>query len=340
MGNRYRKLIAWLMLLLSLTAAAALADGRPEARVRFYISNYIAHVGQQCHVVVNCNTPQLITRGDTYELRNERGDLLATAQWHDPSGLMTFRITVDRSMLGGHELSVWHNGVQVSTKAGYAAFSDLSVPRVTQLTPETPAVALTIVCGGKSEDVEEILAVLEKHGVKATFFMNGRFVEASTADAIRIRDAGHEIGSHGYYHMHMPAMTDIQQMRGMITKMNECFEEYLGITPRLFRAPFSDTNEKVTALCRAEGQEDVMWSIDSRDWQDMYEGNPKELIRRVTGPEAVSGAVIQFHINGYHTAEVLDAAIPVYRQRGWQVVTVGELLALSGRELPPIPEAE
>ena len=337
-----RKRLCGMLLALAcglLMATAATADKAPQPMVRFYMSMYINHLGRQCNVTVMTNTPQLVQRADEYELRNHRGEVLATALWHDPNGLMTFRFTVEKWMLGGHHLSVWHDGVKVTSKTGYAAFSDLNVQRVTCLKPKTPAVALTIVCGGKSDDVEEILAVLDKHGVKATFFMNGRFVEASTADAIRIRDAGHELGSHAYYHSHIPAMTDLKEMRSTITKMTECFQTYLGITPRLFRAPFSDTNEKVTALCRAEGQEDVLWNIDSRDWQDMYEGNPKELIRRVTGPEAVSGSVIQFHINGYHTAEVLDAAIPWYRETcGYQVVTVGELLALSGRELPPLPE--
>ena len=51
--------------------------------------------------------------------------------------------------------------------------------------------------------------------------------------------------------------------------------------------------------------------------------------------------MIQFHLNGYHTAQVLDEIIPEYRGKyGLALVTVGELLALSGRELPPLPEAE
>ena len=328
-------LVAALCLLLT----AGLADS-PLPRLAFHDAVYIGHLGRQCTIAVSCRAPQLIAPGkDTFELRDHRGTVLARAQWHDPNGLMTFRVTVTEAMLGGHRLSVWRDGVQLTAEESFAAFSDLSVPRVTQLEPEVPAVALTIVCGGKSDQVEAVLAVLEKHGVKATFFMNGRFLEASTQDALRIRDLGHEIGSHGYYHSHMPAMTSYPQMRSMITRVNTCFEELLGVYPRLFRAPFSDTNEKVTALCRAEGQEDVMWNIDSRDWMEMYGKDPEELLRRVTGPEAVSGSVIQFHVNGYNTPAVLDAAIACYVQdRGYRVVTVGELMALSGRELPPMPD--
>lgn len=331
---------AWAAGLCCLLAALALAENTPQARVQFYNPIYIGHLDRQCTIAVTTRTPQLIKAGrDEFELRNHRGETLATARWHDPDGLMSFRVMVTEQLLGSHELSVWCGGVQVSTEESFAAFSDLGAPRVTQLEPETPAVSLTIVCGGKSDQVDAVLAVLDKHGVKATFFMNGRFLEASTEDARCILAAGHEIGSHGYYHSRMTAMTSYEQMRSMVTHVNECFEELLGIRPRLFRAPFSDTNEKITALCRAEGQEDVMWNIDSRDWMDMFEDEPDQLIQRVTGPEAVSGSVIQFHINGYNTPEVLDAAIPYYQQEcGYLVVPVGELMALSGRELPPLPD--
>ena len=68
---------------------------------------------------------------------------------------------------------------------------------------------------------------------------------------------------------------------------------------------------------------------------------PQQIVKRVTGKDAVSGSVIQFHLNGYGTPDVLDQVIPYYQQEcGYQVVTVSELLALSGRELPPLPDIE
>lgn len=328
------------LLMLCLTLPFAQAEDTPRPRVQFYISNYINHLGRECSVIVQCSNPKTVTRdNNTFELRNQDGLVLDTAQWNNPSSRLTFRFTVEETMLGGNVLSVWWNDVQVSAEEGFAAFSDLSVPRVKQLEPESPAISLTIVCGGgTSKNVDDILAVLDKYGVKCTFFFNGGYLEANTEDARRIVAAGHEIGSHGYQHVHMPDMKSYQQMRNVITKMTERCEELLGVTPRLFRAPYSDTDQKVTALCRAEGQEDVMWNIDSQDWSDKYKNKPQSIISRVTGDDAVSGSVIQFHLNGYHTAEVLDVIIPYYQQEcGYQVVTVGELLTLSGRELPPLP---
>lgn len=335
--------MAALMALMMLVCSCALAQEEEPPRVRFYITNYIGHLGRETSVIVQCSTPKRVPKdNNVFELRNHRGEVLDTGKWTNPSSRMTFRFTVPESALGGNELSVWWNGVDVTAEHAYAAYSDLSVKRVTQLEPEIPAIALTIVCGGgTSKQVDEILAVLDKYGVKCTFFFNGGYLEAHTEDAIRITQAGHEIGSHGYQHVHMTQMNNYASMRRIVTKMNERCEELLGVRPRLFRAPYSETNQYVTALCRAEGMEDIQWNIDSRDWSSNFKNKPQQIVKRVTGKDAVSGSVIQFHLNGYNTPDVLDQVIPYYQQDcGYKVVTVGELLELSGRELPPLPDIE
>lgn len=334
-----RHLLLGVLLWLLLPWAAVEAADTP--RVEFYITHYIGHVGRESSVTVTCRTPHLVSGDDnTFELRNHRGEVLASKQWHNPRQRLTICFTVPESALGGNELSLWWNGMDVTAEHAFAAYSDLNVKRVTQLTPREPAIALTIVCGGgTAQDVADILAVLDKHGVKSTFFLSGGWLESHVEEARAIVAAGHEIGSHGYRHIRMTEMDSYRGMRSVITRMNERCETLLGVRPRLFRAPYSDTNQKVTALCRAEGMEDVMWNIDSCDWADKYKGKPKQIIRRVTGETAVSGSVVQFHLNGYGTAQVLDAVIPVYQQeRGYRVVTVGELMMLSGRELPPLPQ--
>lgn len=70
------------------------------------------------------------------------------------------------------------------------------------------------------------------------------------------------------------------------------------------------------------------------------DNRPQAIVKRVTGSDAVSGSIIQFHLNGYNTPEVLDEIIPRYQAEfGYRVVTLGELMALSGREVPELPDA-
>ena len=332
------------VLIFTLLTAFAFAEESPVLpRVQFYITGYIGHLGRETSVIVQCSNPKAVDKdNNTFELRSHRGQVLAVKQWTNPASRLTFRFTVTEDMLGGHDLSVWWNGQCVTADTAYAAFSDLNVKRVTQLEPDIPAISVTIVCGGGStRDVEDILAVLDKHRVKCTFFLSGGWLEKNVENAQRIADAGHEIASHGYQHVHMPQMNNYRSMRSVITKMNDRCEELLGVRPRFFRAPYSDTNQKVTALVRAEGMEEIQWSIDSLDWADKYKNQLQAIVKRVTGKTAVSGSVIQFHLNGYNTPEVLDEIIPRYQTEfGYRVVTVGELMALSGREVPELPDAQ
>jgi len=340
MKGRHLLFCVLFCMLLWLFPQAAAGEASDAPQVEFYISHYISHVGHESSVIVQCRTPRLVPKdNNTFELRNQRGEVLAVKQWRNPRERLTLTFTVPQSALGGNELSLWWNGVDVTATHAYAAYSDLNVKRVTQLTPREPAIALTIVCGGGNrQDVADILSVLDKYGVKCTFFLSGGWLESHVEEARMIVAAGHEIGNHGYRHVRMTEMESYRDMRSVITKMNDRCETLLGVRPRLFRAPYSDTNQKVTALARAEGMEDVQWSIDSQDWADKYKRKPRQIIQRVTGKNAAPGAIIQFHLNGYNTPQVLDEVIPVYHERGWQVVTVGELLTLSGRELPELPE--
>lgn len=332
-------LLCVLCMALSMQSAGAATPEVP--RVSFYVEEYVGYLGWEATVFAVCHNPASITAdNNTFELRNHRGEVLATVQWLTPTARLTIRFEVPASALGGNELSLWWNGVKVTQKHAYAAFSVWEDRGVTCLAPREPAIALTIVCGGGGEKhVGEILAVLDKHGVKATFFLGGGWLQSNVTNARRIVAAGHEIGSHGNRHVYMTQLGSIRQQRVEITAMNRRCEEQLGVRPRLFRAPFSDTNQQVTALVRAEGMEEIMWNIDSMDWLDEYRDRPGTILNIVTHERVVSGSVIQFHLDGHNTAQVLDEAIPYYRNVcGYRVVTVGELLELSGREIPPLPD--
>ena len=82
-----------------------------------------------------------------------------------------------------------------------------------------------------------------------------------------------------------------------------------------------------------------VFAIDACDWSDAYKDKVYQMVYRVTSDRVTSGCVVQFHINGYHTAEVLDKALDNWiNVKGLRPVTVGELMQLSGRDFPPLPD--
>ena len=122
-------------------------------------------------------------------------------------------------------------------------------------------------------------------------------------------------------------------------ELNDLCEETFGVRPRLFCAHLGATNSIVTAIARAEGVEDCLFAIDACDWSDAYKDKVYQMVYRVTSDRVTSGCVVQFHINGYHTAEVLDKALDNWiNVKGLRPVTVGELMQLSGRDFPPLPD--
>ena len=136
-------------------------------------------------------------------------------------------------------------------------------------------------------------------------------------------------------------MTEVSYARVQenIRELNDLCEETFGVRPRLFCAHLGATNSIVTAIARAEGVEDCLFAIDACDWSDAYKDKVYQMVYRVTSDRVTSGCVVQFHINGYHTAEVLDKALDNWiNVKGLRPVTVGELMQLSGRDFPPLPD--
>ncbi len=342
-----KRMLSLLLMLLTLSMTCpALAEENVVAPKVAFRSDFI--IGQKDHevsVTIRCLNKNSVTVPEKYlELRNHRGEVLERAFWRNPQHDLTFSVYVTEEMLGGQQLSVYLDGVKINTEDAYAAFYDSSVSRVKQLNPSEPAVSAMIVCSGATESqLNDMLNVLDKYGVKATFFITGDFLRNTPEYAKRIVEAGHEIGSHGNNLIDMTQVTYDRARRNISVLNDEC-EEVLGIRPRLFYAHMGSTNGNITAIARAEGMEECLYTIDARDWSESYRGLYNQMVSFVTSDRVVSGSLIQFHINGYQSAEVLDAGLDNWiNVRGYKVVTVSELMALSGREfpaMPDIPEAE
>lgn len=312
-------------------------------RVVFYSPYAVGYYGdgREMTVRVECqNANAVLKDNNVFELRNSRGEVLDTMTWTNPSNVGSFKFLITEELLGKQTLSVWLNGTQVNTEAGYAFLSDPNLPRLDTLTPSEPAMSITIDCGSPSlltkGQTEKVLAVLDKYNVKATFFFTGVFVETQTESAKMIRDAGHELGNHTYTH---PRMTELS-LRLAYQDMMRCtklMEELLGVTPRLYRPPYGDTNGNTTALIRGEGMEETLWMIDSYDWNERF--SHSQIIERVTNKKIGNGGIILFHLDGFKCEETLDIVLPYYQNElGCRLVPVSELMALSGRELQPMPD--
>ena len=145
--------------------------------------------------------------------------------------------------------------------------------------------------------VELVTEALAASGVRATFFLQGRWVEAEPAVARSIADGGHLVGSHGFYHARMSYLTD-DGIRHDLARAEEAIRELAGIDPRpWFRLPFGDgaSNERVLAGISAAGYRHVGWHIDTQDWQETLTAEELERCIRDGVRDAGDGAVVLLH---------------------------------------------
>jgi Polysaccharide deacetylase len=96
----------------------------------------------------------------------------------------------------------------------------------------------------------ELLSLLKQHNVSATFFVSGVCAQQNKAEILRIRDAGHEIGLHGYKHVpyDMPRPELERDMYQAISVYKD-----MGVSINGFRAPWLIASKDVYCMAQALG---------------------------------------------------------------------------------------
>lgn len=190
-------------------------------------------------------------------------------------------------------------------------------------------IALTFDDGPHAEYTRQILDILEEYHVHATFFMIGINAQRHPELVSAVADAGHEIGNHTYSH-DKPYQMSIEALLGELQTTEEIIESSSDCAPVLFRPPEGVNTPVISEAASEMGYRIILWSVDTRDWDS-----------RTTLQSAVdnvltntsSGSIILFHDAVSRkvsiTPDAIRAVIPALLDRGYQFVTVSELLGTS-----------
>ena len=172
------------------------------------------------------------------------------------------------------------------------------------------------------EYLPELLDCLAENGVRATFFLTGRWCDEHPQLAADIAAAGHELGNHGYSHASPNASAEAEII-DEISRTEEAVRQAAGVTTRLYAPPSGEAEEHVLAAAEQAGYCTVLWSVDTVDWQqpaaDTVVSRVSEGLR--------GGAIILAHPTAC-TLEALPRVIAEAREKGYRFVTVSENLGL------------
>jgi peptidoglycan/xylan/chitin deacetylase (PgdA/CDA1 family) len=178
-----------------------------------------------------------------------------------------------------------------------------------------------------------VVDVLLRESVPATLFLSGRWVERHPDTAkFLARNPLFEIAAHSYSHPHLLEKDDARVLREM-ERTQAIIKKVTGRTPRYFRPPYGEVDERVARLAKAAGLATIQYDIASGDSDPGL--SPQRIVRSVLR-DAKGGSIIVFHVNnkGVHTAEVLPEVIKGLRIKELRPVAVGELLKETGSETP------
>lgn len=185
-------------------------------------------------------------------------------------------------------------------------------------------IALTFDDGPHPKETNEVLDVLRKYNVKGTFFIAGKHANWYPKPLVRASQEGHEIGNHTFNHPDISNLT-INQIEEEIVKCEEILVKLTGKKPTLFRPPFgSYRKEELAKIAKSNGYKVILWTtIDAKDWKNP----PASKIAKIIVNNAKNGDIVLLHDYATNnTVEALDILIPQMIDKGFEFVTVSELL--------------
>ncbi|MDQ2101574.1 polysaccharide deacetylase family protein [Azospirillum isscasi] len=178
--------------------------------------------------------------------------------------------------------------------------------------------ALTFDDGPHRVVTRQILDVLNREKIPATYFPVASVAE-NQGEVIRdFIAAGHEIGNHSLTHSDLRAM-DAEAQRHEIAEANRILRGF-GADPVLFRPPYGRYTPDLLAIAREEKMSPVLWTVDTRDWQVR---DPDRIVQHVK-TEAGTGSVLLLHSTYPSTLTALPRVIAAMRAKGCEFVTLSE----------------
>jgi peptidoglycan/xylan/chitin deacetylase (PgdA/CDA1 family) len=181
-----------------------------------------------------------------------------------------------------------------------------------------PCIALSFDDGPNKTYTPKVLDILEQEQVDATFFLVGRNVLSNTELVQRMVRDGFEIGNHTWDHKDLKSLkTD--QIRMEILSTQAAIVQAGAPLPTMFRPPYGSVNAHIRHVV---GLQTILWNEDPEDWGT---NSAKKLEKNIL-KSAKAGGVVDMHDIQPVTAKALRPVIHKLREKGFQFVTISELI--------------
>ena len=180
---------------------------------------------------------------------------------------------------------------------------------------------------GGDTTMSDMLDILERHGVAASFFLIGEKIRQENIPVIeRALKMGCDIENHSWTHPDMTKLTAAQIIEEY-EKTDRAISKITGKIPEFFRPPYISVNQTVFESIKTP----FICGKDCRDWEDDFgvEDRLKMLLEGL-----VDGTIFLLHVTDGNskTLQVVDRALPLLKAQGYEFVTVPQLFEIRGIE--------
>jgi peptidoglycan/xylan/chitin deacetylase (PgdA/CDA1 family) len=191
-------------------------------------------------------------------------------------------------------------------------------------------VGLTFDDGPSNSHTPALLNALRQNGLRATLFNEGQFAAAFPSQVKAEVSAGMWIGNHSYTHPHLTQESQ-SQIDSEISRTQQAIANAGGGTPKLFRPPYGQTNSTVRAVEAKYGLTQILWDVDSQDWNGASTNAIVQANARLT-----NGQIILMHEWPANTLAAIPRIARVLAGKG---LCAGMISPQTGRAVAPTAAA-
>lgn len=189
--------------------------------------------------------------------------------------------------------------------------------------PTRPMIALTF-DDGPSQYTNRILEILTENDAVATFFVVGERADLYPEVLQNIVAQGSEIGNHSWSHRNLEKISKNSAI-AQLKDTNDAVKRITGVDIKVMRPPYGAHNKTVRNICKDMDMTIATWTLDTKDWATKSSRSTYRTIMK----EVENGCIILCHDIHEPTLTAMETVIPELVEKGYQLVTVSELLSFT-----------
>ena len=186
---------------------------------------------------------------------------------------------------------------------------------------------LTFDAGYENGCTAQILDILQKHQVKAAFFLVGNYLEKNADLVRRMVSDGHTVGTHTMHHPDMSKISEKQAFQKELQDLEALYKEVTGQEMvKYYRPPQGTYSEKNLKMAKELGYKTVFWSLAYVDWNNDSQPTKEQAFSKLI-PRIHNGAVVLLHSTSRTNAAILDELLTRWEEMGYTFETLDQLFA-------------